>query len=164
MERRRFLQLGAASAVVLAVAGGTAALWTPGLRDDRLTTEGRAAMGALARAYLGDALAPTDTALKRHLDLIDELIGALQPAVRDELGLLLSLLTNAGGRLGLFGHATALELRPVDALRSTLEGLRHSRLALRQQAYFGLRELHAGTHYAQPEAWARIGYPGPLKI
>lgn len=164
LQRRRFLQLGLGSAVVLAVAGGTAALWTPGLRDGRLSVEGRAAMGALARAYLGEALPDGDAALNAHLDRIDELIGALQPAVRDELGLLLGLLTNAPSRLALFGHGTALEARPTDALRDTLQSLRHSRMSLRQQAYFGLRELHCGTHYAQPEAWARLGYPGPQTI
>ena len=102
--------------------------------------------------------------LNRHLDRIDELIGALQPAVRDELGLLLSLLTNGAGRIGLFGHREALEARSVDALRHSLQGMRLSGVSLRQQAYFGLRELHCGTHYAQPEAWARMGYPGPTTI
>ncbi len=164
MERRRLLQLGAASAVVLAVAGGAAVLWKPGLREGKLSPEGRAAMGALARAFLAEALPPDTASLNRHLDRIDELIGELQPAVRDELGLLLGLLTNAPARLGLFGHATALEERPVEALRATLQGMRLSGVSLRQQAYFGLRELHCGTHYAQPEAWGRIGYPGPLKI
>jgi hypothetical protein len=164
MQRRRLLQLGLGGAVVLAVAGGTAAWWTPGLRDGHFTPEGRAAMGALARAYLGDALPPDDAALNRHLDLVDALIGALPPAVRDELGLLLGLLTNAPGRLGLFGDGTSLAARPVEAVRASLQAMRHSRLSLRQQAYFGLRELHAGTHYAQPEAWARLGYPGPLTI
>lgn len=164
MKRRRFLQLGLGSAVVLAVAGGAAVMWKPGLRDGKLSPEGRAAMGALARAYLADALPPDTASLNRHLDRIDELIGALQPAVRDELGLLLGLLTNGAGRIGLFGHREALEARTVDALRHNLQGMRLSGVSLRQQAYFGLRELHCGTHYAQPEAWARMGYPGPTTI
>lgn len=164
LQRRRFLQLGAASAVVLAVAGGAAALWKPGLREGKLSPEARAAMGALARAFLAEAL-PADTAsLNRHLDRIDELIGALQPAVRDELGLLLGLLVNGAGRVGLFGHQAPLESRSPEALRHSLQGMRLSGISLRQQAYFGLRELHCGTHYAQPEAWARMGYPGPMTI
>jgi hypothetical protein len=164
MQRRRFLQLGLGSAVVLAVAGGAAVMWKPGLREGKLSPEGRAAMGALARAYLGDALPPDAAALSSHLDRIDELIGALQPAVRDELGLLLGLLTNGAGRLGLFGQSSALESRPSETLRATLQSMRFSGVSLRQQAYFGLRELHCGTHYAQPQAWAALGYPGPLKI
>ena len=49
MQRRSLLKLGAAATVVLVLAGGTAALVQPGLRDGRLTD---AATLRLVRATL----------------------------------------------------------------------------------------------------------------
>jgi hypothetical protein len=138
MQRRAWLKLGAASAVVLAVGGGVAASWKPGwvvLADTgaaKLTPEGRLAMGALARALLADALPADAAALNRHLDAFEALVATLQPAVREELALLLSLTTNSAGRLGLFGHTTALHELPVDTLRDALQAMRTSRISLRQ--------------------------------
>lgn len=164
MQRRGLLKLGIASAVVLGVVGGVAATWKPGWVKDRLSPEGRLAMGALARALLADALPPDAATLNRHLDAFEALVASLQPAVRDELALLLSLTTNGAGRLGLFGHRTALHELPIDTLRRALQSMRLSGVSLRQQAYFGLRELHCGVRYAQPEAWALLGYPGPITV
>lgn len=166
MQRRAWLKLGAASAVVLAVGGGVAASWKPGWVTGaaKLTPEGRLAMGALARALLADALPADAAALNRHLDAFESLVATLQPAVREELALLLSLTTNGAGRLGLFGHTTALHELPVDTLRAALQAMRTSRISLRQQAYFGLRELHCGLRYAEPDTWTLLGYPGPIAI
>ena len=152
------------SAVVLTVVGGTAAMWKPGLVGGKLSPEGRLAMGALARVLLGEALSHNTASLSRHLDGFDALVGALQPAVRDELALLLGMTTNATGRLGLFGHRTALHELPAAELHQALQGMRLSAISLRQQAYFALRELHSGVHYAQPDAWALMGYPGPRAV
>jgi hypothetical protein len=170
MQRRAWLKLGAASAVVLAVGGGVAASWKPGwvvfadTGTAKLSAEGRLAMGALARALLADALPADAAALNRHLDAFESLVATLQPAVREELALLLSLTTNGAGRLGLFGHTTALHELPVDTLRAALQAMRTSRISLRQQAYFGLRELHCGLRYAEPDTWTLLGYPGPTAI
>jgi hypothetical protein len=164
MQRRAWLKLGAASAVVLALGGGVATTWRPGVVAGKLSADGRLAMGALARALLAGALPPDAAALNRHLDAFEGLVATLQPAVLEELTLLLSLTTNAPGRLGLFGHATALHELPVDTLRAALQAMRTSSVSLRQQAYFGLRELHCGVRYAEPDTWTLLGYPGPTAI
>ena len=38
------------------------------------------------------------------------------------------------------------------------------RLALRQQAYHALRDLTNAAHYADPQIWALMGYPGPRAV
>lgn len=164
MKRRRLLQLGLGTALVLGLAGGVAALWTPGLQGPRLTPAGRRAMGAVARAVLDGALPAGDAALVQHLAQLEAVFAAFPPAIQAELQQLMGLLVNAPGRLGVLGGWRALETQSLTALQAHLEGLRRSRLALRQQVYFALRDLHCAAFYAQPQAWVQMGYPGPRAL
>lgn len=164
MQRRSLLKLGLGSAVLLGLAGGLAAFWTPGLQGPKLTPAGRQAMGAVARAVLEGALPANEAALSRHLDALETLFAGLPPAVQAELEQLLGLLANGPGRLALLGLATPLHEQPLAALRTALQGLRHSRLGLRQQVYFALRDLNCAAFYSQPSSWAALGYPGPREI
>ena len=52
LQRRTFLKLGVASAVVLAVAGGAVALIQPGLIDGKLSAPTRLVMDRVAQAML----------------------------------------------------------------------------------------------------------------
>ncbi|MBH9552479.1 hypothetical protein [Inhella gelatinilytica] len=164
MQRRRLLQLGLGSAAVLALAGGVAALWAPGLQGPRLTAGGRRAMGAVARAVLEGSLPHTDEALNQHLDHLESLFAAFPPAIQAELQQLMGLLVNAPGRLGVLGQWRPLEALDLATLQQQLEGLRRSRLGLRQQVYFALRDLHCAAFFAQPQSWAALGYPGPRTV
>lgn len=162
MQRRTLLKLGVGGAVALGLVGGLAAIWTPGLEGTRLTPGGRKTMGALALALLDGSLKPAD--LDKHLDALDALFAALPPAVRAEVAQLLGLIVNAPGRLGLLGQAKPLHEASVAELQALMEGLRHSRLAVRQQVYFALRELHCAAYFTQPSSWVAMGYPGPRDI
>lgn len=164
MQRRRLLQLGLGAALLAGVAGGLAAWWTPGLQGTRLTPAGRRAMGAVARVVLDGALPKEPAALEQHLNELEAVFAAFPPAIQAELQQLMGLLVNAPARLGLLGQWSALESAPAEALRRTLESLRHSRMAVRQQVYFALRDLHCAAFYAQPTAWAWMGYPGPRTV
>lgn len=168
MQRRRLLQLGLGSALALGLAGGAAVLWQPGLQAGRLTPAGRQALGAMASALLEgawpqEAMARAQ-AIERHLTRFEETIANFPPAVRDELQLLLSLICNRVGRSGLLGVGKPLHEVAVADLQKALTELRFSRLALRQQSYFALRDLNFAAFYAQPESWAALGYPGPTPI
>jgi hypothetical protein len=121
-------------------------------------------LGALARAVLDGTLAEDEAALGRHLDAFEGVVANFPPAVRDELQLLLSMTANAAGRLGLIGTAKSLHELPRAELQQLLQSMRLSRLAMRQQAYFALRDLNYAAHFADPAAWAAIGYPGPTVI
>ena len=39
-----------------------------------------------------------------------------------------------------------------------------SHLAVRRSGYAVLRKLTQAAHYAAPEAWADVGYPGPPQL
>ncbi|MBB5203352.1 hypothetical protein HNQ51_000645 [Inhella inkyongensis] len=164
MQRRTLLKLGGATALLFGAAGGLALLWSPGLKGSQLTPAGRLALGAIARAVLDGALPAGDAALNRHLNHLEGVFAAMPPAVQAELQQLMGLIANAPGRLGLLGLAGPLHEQSVADLQSALESLRHSRLGLRQQVYFALRDLNAAAFYSQPEAWQLIGYPGPREI
>jgi hypothetical protein len=169
MKRRSLFKLGLAGAAVLVLAGGGLALWQRGLTaEGKLTAAGRAVFDALARAILDGSL-PTDAAARRaaldaHLLRVDAAIAAFPPAVRGELADLLGLLASAPGRLTFAGLAADWPEASVAELQAMLEGWRFSSLALRQQAYHALRELTNAAYYADPQAWAALGYPGPVAV
>ncbi|MFT3664163.1 hypothetical protein [Piscinibacter sp.] len=165
MQRRTLLRLGIGAAVTLAVAGGGIALVRPGLRGAQLGEAGREVMRAVARAVLdgvlpGEAQA-RDRALDAHLGRLDAAIAAFPPATRAELSQLLALLASAPGRLALAGLGTAWPQAEVEAIQQALQGLRVSRLSLRQQAYHALRDLTNAAYFSDPAAWAHLRYPGP---
>ena len=164
MQRRSLLKLGLGGSVLLLIAGGGAALWTPGLHDGRLTPTGRLALGALARALLDGSLPEGDAALQRQLDGFEATIAAFPPLVRQELQLLLSLTVNGLGRFGLIGAARPLHELPRTELQALLQRMRVSGLAIRQQAYFALRDLNCAAFVADPVSWTLMGYPGPQAI
>lgn len=169
MRRRTLLQLGVGSAVALAVVGGGIALLKPALGPDgRLSASARAVMRGVARGVL-DGLLPTaqgalDKALAVHLHRLDETLAAFPRATRDELSQLLALLATPPGRIGLTGLRASWDAAAVGELQHALQGLRTSSLALRQQAYHALRDLTNAAWFADPSAWAALGYDGPVSV
>ena len=168
MQRRTLLQLGFGATVTLAVAGGAVAWLHPGFADGRLSTGGRAVFHAVARAVLDGSLpadaAARDAALQAQLAHLDTAIAAFPPATRGELSQLLALLAAAPGRVALAGLSADWPTASVAELQAALQNMRTSRLALRQQAYQALRDLTNAAFYADPGAWAAMGYPGPRAL
>lgn len=168
MQRRALLKIGIASAAVLAVVGGTAALLQPGLSHGRLSGAGREVFSAVGQATL-DTTLPSDPAeralaVSALLDRVDILIQALPPATQGELSQLLSLLASTVGRLSLAGLGTAWPDASVAQVQQALQGMRLSSIALRQQAYAALHDIAAGAYFSEPTTWAMLGYPAPQII
>jgi len=168
MQRRTLLKLGAASAAVLLVAGGTAALLQPGLAGGALSASGREVFSAVGRAVLDKTL-PADEgarqiALNGLLGRIDVLVQSLPPHAQAELSQLLALLASAAGRRALAGLNQPWQEASVTDIQQSLQDMRLSRLALRQQAYAALHDITAGAYFSDPASWALLGYPGPMKI
>ena len=168
MQRRTLLKLGIGAAAVLAVAGGGVALFQPGLRGGHLSPGAREVMHAVARAVL-DGILPSSAAereqvLRAHLDRLDAAVAAFPPATRAELSQLFALLASAPGRAALAGLHEPWPEAGVDAIQQSLQGLRLSRLALKQQTYHALRDLTNAAYFSDPSAWAHLGYPGPQDI
>lgn len=168
MQRRRLLQLGLASAAVLAVAGGSVALWQPGWQDGRLADSGRKVFRAVARAVLDGSLPPEAAlqaeALDAHLRRLDAAIAAFPPATQAEISQLLALLAMPPGRLALAGLAADWPEASTGQIAAALQSMRHSSIVLRQQAYHALRDLTNAAWYTDPAAWSQLGYPGPLDL
>ena len=128
MQRRSLLKLGVASAAVLAVAGGGAAMMRPGLIDGRLSDGGRAVLRAAGAAILDGSLPASDparaAAVDGMLDRVDALTSALPPHSQKELSLLLSLLASAPGRHAIAGLTTSWQAAQVGQMQTALEGMR----------------------------------------
>jgi hypothetical protein len=168
VQRRHFLRLGVASAAVLAVVGGSLAVVQPGFAHGRLTAAGRRVFRGVARAVL-EGMLPSDAAqreaaLDAQLTRLDAVIAAFPAATVAEISQLLSLLAVAPGRLGLAGLLPDWPDAATAQVQAALDDMRHSSLALRQQAYHALRDLTNAAWFAEPSAWAQIGYPGPRAL
>ncbi|MBV8125022.1 MAG: hypothetical protein JOY60_14955 [Burkholderiaceae bacterium] len=168
MKRRSLLKLGLGGAVVLAVAGTGIGLIRPGFKDGRMSEATRAWMGAVALALLDGAWpAPgpaRDRALQAHLAALDQTMAGFTVPVRQELSQLFSLLNGSAGRLGLTGLLHDWSACSSADILAALDAMRHSGLALKQQAYHALRDLNYGVFFADPAHWSLMGYPGPREI
>ncbi|WP_428510069.1 hypothetical protein [Roseateles sp.] len=165
-QRRRFLKLGLGATVLLAVAGaGTALLSKPGLVEGRLSAPARQLMRAITLAVCGDLLPPEGPArearLTSHLEQVDRQIAGFPPALRAELGQLLTLLGTAPGRIGLMGlRSPWAEASPAE-VQARLQSMGRSGLGLRQQVFHALRDLNCLVFFNDPASWPLVGYPGP---
>jgi hypothetical protein len=116
-----------------------------------------------------DGLLPAGAAARRaaleaHLDRIEATVAGLPPAMQAEVGQLSALLLHPAGRTALGGLAHDWAQSDTGAVQAALQGLRESRLALKQQVFHALRGLTNGAWFADPAAWAAIGYPGPREV
>lgn len=168
MQRRNVLKLGLASAAVLGLAGGAAALLEPGLQRGKLSAPARAVFAAVGRAVLDGSLpgvpASAQVALLGMLERVDALTVMLPPHAQAELSQLLALLSTTAGRLGVAGLAPAWPDASVAEIQAALQSMRTSMLTLRQQAYQALHDIVGAAYFSHPSAWAMLGYPGPLEI
>ncbi len=169
MQRRTLLKLGAVAGTALSLAGGGIAwfyqaAWSGG----RLSRVGRNVLGAVARAVLDSSLpadaGPQLAAVAAHLDRMDATLRALPPTTQREVADLLALLALAPGRLALAGLSADWGSASVPQIQASLQAMRSSRIALRQQAYHALRDLTHAAYFADSTTWVRLGYPGPPKI
>ena len=168
MQRRTLLKVGVATGAVLAIAGGTLALMSPGRRDAVLTEPARAMFTAVAAAVLSDLL-PSDPvartrANEEHLSRLQDTIAGMPPYVQAELDELITILSSAPGRLGLVSLRASWQAASLNEVTAALQDMRSSRLALRQQAFHALRDLCNASYLAGPSTWPSIGYPGPRAV
>lgn len=169
LQRRSFLRLSAGAAVVLALAGGSAALLTtPGLVDGKLSEPARAVLRSVAVAVLADLLPSEVSARTAELDAAlqrtDTLLAAVPAAARDEASQLLALLGTSLGRRTLAGLATPWEQASAPEVLAALQSMQASSVPLRVQAYQGLHDLVCLPYFAGAQAWTALGYPGPTPV
>ena len=167
LTRRRVIFVGLGGAV--AVAAGWAMFRSPSapVRGGVLVASHEAMLDAIAFALLGPALpsdaAARDAALKRTTKALGELVDQLPPLTRGEIGQLFELLSIKPAR-ALLGYSGEWSRDSAASIANFLQSLRHSSLALKQQAYFALHDLLYGSFYSEPSSWQGSGYPGPPKL
>lgn len=168
MQRRSLLALGAVSAALLAVGGGALALLQPGLHEAKLSSGAREVFSGASRGLLDGSLPaggePLLAALDGLLQRIDGVVAALPPHAQSELSQLLAVLSSAGGRRALAGLDKPWAAASVPDIQQALQGMRVSRISLRQQAYQALHDIVSGAYFSDPPTWNLLGYPGPFKI
>jgi hypothetical protein len=167
-QRRTFLKLGIASAVLLAVAGGAVALLQPGLVDNKITSNTRLVLTQVARALLAGSLPKDERQRQRILDAMmartDTFIADLPLHVQAELSQLFGLLATAAGRRGIVGLSASWEDTTVSEITTALQSMRTSGMDLRIQVYHGLHDLICVQYFSGQESWALLGYPGPTPV
>jgi hypothetical protein len=165
MNRRGLLKLGFGVAVALGVVGGGLVLLRPGLIDRKLSPHARVLMRAVGLVVL-DGLWPApgpllEAALAAHLDILDKTISGFPLPVRNELSEVFALLTNRAGRWSIAGLYPDWDRASNTDVHEALKSMRDSGLAIRQQIYHALRDLHNAAFFSDPAHWPLIGYPGP---
>ncbi len=168
LKRRSLLKLGIASAVVLAVAGGSVALLQPGLQNGKLSEGARLIVSRLGQTILAGTLpveaGPNQIAINSLLDRVDTFIAATPDHVQAELSQLLSLMATAAGRRGIVGLSPAWADASISDITEALQGMRVSSVSLRNQAYLALHDIVSASYFSGQESWAVLGYPGPKTL
>ncbi len=168
LQRRTFLKLGVASAVVLAVAGGAVALMQPGLQNGKLTENSRLIFSRAGQTILAGTLpadaGPNQIAINSLLDRIDTFLSGTPDHVQAELSMLLGLLATVAGRRGVVGLSPGWADASVADITEAFQAMRSSSVSLRVQAYQGLHDIVCASYFSGQESWAVLGYPGPKTI
>lgn len=167
-DRRRLLKLGAGAAVLFAIAGTGAALWSPGWRGGQLSSGGRTLFTSVAYAVLDGSL-PVDAqqrerAIEAWLPMLEATLGGLPVAARDQLSQLIGLLQVGPARRWLCGLEPAWQAASPREVERALIRLRTADDELRQQIYHALRDLVSASYFSAPSTWIQLGYPGPTAL
>jgi hypothetical protein len=154
LTRRRFIAAGVGGAARLAGAG-----WVGAARPHA------GVIRALVPVVLAGAL-PAGTnartaAIAETVDAFERAVARLAPAIQEEIGELLALLSWAPTRRLVAGMTSPWPDATHAEIATFLGDWRASRFALKRSAYRALTQLIQGAWYDNPRAWTLIGYPGP---
>jgi hypothetical protein len=164
LTRRRFLQVGLAGAAVLVAARLLDR--APQAAAYRALDERAAELiASLAPVVLADALpvngAARNAAIREIVEEFDQAVAGFSPAVRSEIGDLLSLLCFAPSRIVLAGIWSPWHEADETAIAEFLRRWRASRFDLFRAGYQALTQLVQAAWYGNSLAWGAIGYAGP---
>jgi hypothetical protein len=166
LPRRTFLKTGAVVALALAAGGAIYRSNRPASATYRFILDGeaRAAIDAIVPAMLGGALPQGEaraSAITRATQQVHQAILGLPLATQEEIADLFGLLALAPARRFLAGVPDRWASASTEQVGAFLQAWRLHRFAMLQVAYHALHDLVLGAWYADPSAWAAIGYPGP---
>jgi hypothetical protein len=167
LSRRAFLATGVLASLALAAGGGIYRFTHASPQAGRFVLDGeaRAVIDAIVPAMLDGALPPAGAARQAAIaaatDRTHQAILGLPLATQKEIQDLFGLLALAPARRFLAGVTTDWPSATTLQVGAFLQDWRTHRFATLQVAYHALHDLVMGGWYADPSAWAAIGYPGP---
>jgi hypothetical protein len=167
MNRRTFIRRGLFGGLLLAVGGSVGLVAWPSdvtVRSRRpLRSLDERQFAVLAAIAARTVMAPGANAVT-IAERVDAQMALAPIEVRTDFGKLLLLFENAFAGFVLDGRARPFTRLSPAAQDDVLADWRDSRLVVRRSGFGVLRKLTQAAHYAAPEAWAEVGYPGPPQI
>lgn len=166
INRRQLIKTGMAGSAVLLAAAWLAAppddypVPEPGLRLGFLQAADGQIIRSIAPVMLGIAGLPLDAVVQG----VDRAIGALIPAVQQELRQLFDLLANRWARWWLAGVRSPWAMAQAGELSRFLQRWQNSSLLLLRSAYQALHALINAAWFGNPASWSALGYQQPPHI
>jgi len=167
MDRRTFIRRGLFGGLLLAVGGSVGLVAWPSAENAQPRRPLRALNArqfAILAAVAGRMVTAPGADPVTIAERVDAQMATAPPEVRADFGKLLLLFENALAGFVLDARARPFTRLAPAAQDDVLADWRDSRLALRRSGFAVLRKLTQAAHYAAPEAWADVGYPGPPQI
>lgn len=103
-------------------------------------------------------------AIEQIVTGFDYTVAHFPASVRKEIRQLLDLLAWPLTRVILTGVVSAWDNAEASQIHAFLHRWETSRFSLLRSGYSALHDLVCGAWYVSPEAWTRIGYPGPPAV
>lgn len=164
LARRRFLQVGLAGGLLLALGG--LALTPGGPSAAAPTLKVLSARELAVLAAIADRVCPGGDGLPTATEIgvaekLDAFLDGMDPWTVADVRKLLGLFESRTGGLVLDGRWRPFsELSPTQQ-DAVLDGWRRSRLAFKRAAFLALRALVVSQYWADPRVTIHLGYPGP---
>jgi hypothetical protein len=167
MNRRTFIRRGLLGGLLLAVGGSVGLVAWPSDERVRARRPLRALnprQFAILAAVAGRTVTAPGADPVTIAERVDAQMATAPPEARADFGKLLMLLESAFAGFVLDARARPFTRLSAAAQDDVLADWRDSRLTVRRSGFSVLRKLTQAAHYAAPEAWADVGYPGPPQI
>jgi hypothetical protein len=164
--RRRVIQAGILGSALLVTvrwldAQGRVAAASQATLDPREAEIIRALVPVVLAGSLPADAAERTTAIEETLEAFARAVSGLAPAIQEEIGEMLSLLSFAPTRLAMAGIGSSWRDASAADITAFLQDWRTSRFELKRAGYRALTQLIQGAWFDNPRAWRLIGYPGP---
>jgi hypothetical protein len=100
-------------------------------------------------------------AIDETVEAYGRAVAGLAPAIQEEIGEMLSLLSLAPTRFAMTGITSSWPEADAADIADFLQSWRTSGFVLKRAGYRALTQLIQGAWFDNPLAWKAVGYPGP---
>ena len=167
--RRRFLQVGLASAALLATVRYLERSEAAPAPNHRVLDAGAVLIVAAFVPVVLEGSLPEEPEARAHairetVEGFDRAVSGMSLPTQKEVDQLFGVLRFGPTRLAFTGLWQPVEESPPEEVSAFLARWRHSRFEIQRAGYQALSQLILAAWYDNPSSWTVIGYPGPPKI